>query len=709
MSSDKATSEAVAKLRQIRDLGSPIALKPSPFLRTESLNEYGDLVPVGLRDYQRHDVFNLLSVERMVLGLDTGLGKTLETLSAIGYVWMREPEYIPVVLTTKSALFQWAAECERFMTGMEAVVVHGEPYERQVKYDAFFSSPGKKILLMTYDTMFRDVDTSVIKDRGVKAPAAVKKAAKEARAAERSAKEKTESLVASLKELTDSRTFDDSEYVFARMNGKEWKKPPGWTDADERMLLEACASREAYAVSRKESTALAEQVAPSVQVPGLSDRLASAMSSGSRTMLVMDEAHKVKNYRSQLHEKVRSVSDCAERVIAMTATPVKNRLMEFFGIFRVVKPDLFPKVTHFQNEFCVTKLQKISGGRQVPVVVGYKNLDEFVRRVEPYYLTRKKHDVAKELPELISVEVQCELHDLQDELYDMAEAGVGDDDEESYADVLSSLTMCQQAVNAPQLILNDEGKPFEGPSSKVDALLDILDGAAGQKVIVFSRFEKMISHVESVLKKEGIRCVRITGKESSPKVRQEAREKFQDPASGVDVILITTAGSESLNLQAAEHFVFLDLPWSTGDYLQLIGRMIRIGSSHVTVIAHHLLSLRRDGTKTIDHHVLKALREKKKLMDKVAGDSLKGGLKFEDEPVKDVLSAIRDRNRERAGLPPKPGPKVKPRPQKSPADAKAAANDAKAAVAAGKQSRAKPADQQPDAPIQALSLDVSDI
>jgi len=643
MSSDKAVPEAVAKLRQIRDLGSPIVLKPSPFLKTESVNEYGDSVPVGLRDYQRHDVFNLLMVERMVLGLDTGLGKTLEVLTAIGYVWMKEPEYIPIVLTTKSALFQWAAECEKFMLGMEVMVVHGEPYERQAKYDAFFSSPGKKILLMTYDTMFRDVDTSVIKDRGVKAPAAVKKAAKEARVVEKAAKEKAEALVSSLKELTDSRTFDDSEYVFARMNGKEWKKPPGWTDADEKMLLEACTSRETYMISRRESAALAEQVAPSIQVPGLSDRLASAISSGSRVMLAMDEAHKIKNYRSQLHEKVRSVSDVAERVIAMTATPVKNRLMEFFGVFRVVKPDLFPKVTHFQNEFCITKLQKIAGGRQVPVVVGYKNLDEFVRRVEPYYLTRKKHDVAKELPELISVEVQCELHDLQDELYDMAEAGVGDDDEESYADVLSSLTMCQQAVNAPQLILDDEGKPFEGPSSKVDALLDILDGAAGQKVIVFSRFEKMISYVESVLKKEGIRSVRITGKESSAKVRQEAREKFQDMRSEVDVILITTAGSESLNLQAAEHFVFLDLPFSYGDYYQLIGRMIRIGSSHSTVVAHHLIGVRRSGEKTIDRHVLSILRSKKKLIDKVAGDGIIGGLHFKsgDDMVKDLLGEIK--------------------------------------------------------------------
>jgi SNF2 family DNA or RNA helicase len=654
---------ALARLREIRTMES-VTMKPSPYLKSSFTDEYGEERPVVVRNYQLQGILNLLMMERFVQGDDTGLGKTLQVLSTIGYVWMKEPEYLPIVLTTKSALFQWGSECGKFMQDMTPIVVHGEPHERQRAYDEFFARDGrKKILLMTYDTMFRDVDTSLIRDRGVKVDPKDRKALKAARLAEKSAKDGAEALMASLKERTDAGTFDDTEYVFDRLNGKGKKAPPGWSDADERMLLAAGAARADLGAARKELGRLQDLVAPPVQVPGLSDRIAVAKEAGSRIMFVMDEAHKVKNYRSQVHEKVKSVSLMSDRIVAMTATPVKNRLMEFFGILRIVKPDLFPKVTHFQNSFCVMKLQRTGGGRQVPVVVGYKNLDEFVRQIEPYYLSRKKHDVAKELPSLISVEVQCELHELQDELYDMAEAGVGDDDleeGENSAEALSSLTMCQQAVNAPQLILDDEGKPFEGPSSKVDALVDLLEeGASGQKVIVFSRFEKMISHVEAVLKKEGVKCVRITGKETSSKVRQEARERFQDPKSGVNVILITTAGAESLNLQAAEHFVFLDLPWSAGDYLQLIGRMIRIGSTHTTVVAHHLIASRRDGSKTIDHHVLRALREKKKLMDKVAGDSLKGGLVLEsDSSVKDILSEIRDKNRSK-----KPGaPAARPRP-----------------------------------------------
>ena len=139
----------------------------------------------------------------------------------------------------------------------------------------------------------------------------------------------------------------------------------------------------------------------------------------------------------------------------------------------------------------------------------------------------------------------------------------------------------------------------------------------------------------------GIKYVRITGKENDPKVREASKVKFQDLESGINVIIITLAGSESLNLQAAEHFVFLDLPWSFGDYVQLIGRMIRIGSSHNTVVAHHFLARKQDGGKTIDHHVLRALQSKQKLADQVAGKNLVGGLSFkENDMVRDLYAAV---------------------------------------------------------------------
>lgn len=640
--------DILEKIRNIRRLENP-KLKPSPYLKDRYTNEFGEEKPIVIRDYQIRGIMNLLQMPNNILAFDTGLGKTLTVLNVIGYIWMKEPEYVPIIITTKSALFQWESECYRFMQNMTPVIVHGEPHERHGVYCDFFkNNDGKKLLTMSYDTLMRDLDSSVVKDKGHKANPADKKALKAARETERDIKKNLEIHSSALKDISDSGTFETAEYIMLRSNGKSVSPPPGWKKDHELTLNDVLDSRKNLLAIQNEIQRLVDLVSPPIKTDGILDLMVEYKSKfpDTKYILIFDEAHKVKNYRSQVHEKIKAVSGLCDRIIAMTATPVKNRLMEFFGIFRVVQPALFPKVTQFQNEYCVMKMQRIPGGRQVPVVVGYKNLDKFVNTVEPYFLSCKKHEVAKELPELISMEVQCELSDIQDDLYDMAENGVDNlSDDDNYGDVLSSLVMCQQAVNAPQLILNEEGVPFEGPSSKIEALLDIIENSEDQKIIIFSRFEKMISVVEKTFIKSDIKYVRITGKESDPKIRQVNREKFQDPNSGVNIILITMAGSESLNLQAAEQFIFIDLPWSIGDLNQLIGRMIRIGSSHKTVVAHYLLGIRRSGEKTIDHHVLKALQSKQKLVHRVTGKDVDvlNMVKVKDEDtIQDILSAMRN-------------------------------------------------------------------
>jgi SNF2 family DNA or RNA helicase len=350
-------------------------------------------------------------------------------------------------------------------------------------------------------------------------------------------------------------------------------------------------------------------------------------------MLIMDEMHKLKNHRSQIHESVKELSMNCNRIYGLTATPIKNRLMEFFSLFRVIKSDLFPKISHFMNDYCVTKLQPIGGGRQVPIVVGYKNLQQFISKIEPYYFSKKKHEVAEQLPKLISREIPCELSDIQEELYDMAESGLlGKNTDITQAEMLQSLTLCQQAVNSPYLIKDENGNPFEGPSTKEETLIDLLENDLSEKkVIIFSRFEKMISRLENLLDEAKIKNVRITGKEHKAQDREKAKNKFQDPNSGMNVILITTAGSESINLQAAEYIIFFDSCWSFGDYIQLVGRAVRIGSRNDSVVAIHFVGEKQNGEKTIDQHVLNILRKKKKLIDVVAGQNIPDALDFKSK------------------------------------------------------------------------------
>jgi SNF2 family DNA or RNA helicase len=655
---------ALEQLRELRDLSKSIKLKPSIYLKKTYVNDRGEELPIEIRNYQAIGIMNLLLVERMALCDDTGIGKTLQVLDHIGYIWQQESEYIPIIITTKSSLYQWEAEVGKFFNTnlMEPIVVYGEPFKRHEIYADFFENQNtekKRLLLLTYDNIMFDMEPTIIREKARSPRPGFNAEFKQAKQLKKQLEEQMAVLIGAFNDIIDSYPSEVRTQVrLAAYNGEEKfgvnivkgvsypidipepLKKPASSIFEVRKDLERATNRVAVLTNEKN---------PSKQVPGIlnSVMMCKQKHPNAKFMLVMDEMHKLKNHRSQFHEKTRALSLKCDRLVGLTATPLKNKLMEFWSLFRVLQPQLFPKITHFQNEFCITKLIRVPGGRQVPIIIGYKNLDKFVQIIEPFYLSRKKYEVEKELPQLLLREVECELSSEQEELYDMAESGLlavdtcrglTSDDFNENSEILKSMTLCQQAVNAPQLILDSEGNPFEGGSSKIDNLLDLIQNEAdGQKMIIFSRFEKMISLVEGVLNKNKIKCTRITGKEKDSKLRQKNRELFQDPKSGVNVILITTAGSESLNLQAAEHFVFLDHPWSEGDLVQLIGRMVRIGSSYVTVVAHHFLARRRSGEKTIDHHVLKALRSKMNLADKVSGVALQGGIQFSDEDMLKVV------------------------------------------------------------------------
>lgn len=644
---------ALEKIREIRSLEGP-KLKSSPYLKETYIDEYDIEQEVRLRDYQIIGTMNLCQVPNMLLGDATGLGKTLEVLSAIGYIWLKEPEYVPIIITKKSALYQWQTETEKFMQNMKAVTIEGKPFQRDDVYADFFlqhDSDNKRLLILTYEILFRDLEESVIRDRSKRPPKKLADRLKKARAAERKLKKQFEEGKEAFLAYFKERNFDTHEFIQKRLQPADKDAaalfpPPGWKPDDELVLGRMIKLRDKLQAAKTGVARLNDQAAPPKRVPGILNYILELLNvkPNVKIMFVLDEIHALKNYKSKTHKAAASVAKLSSRVVGMTATPVKNRLMEFFAIFRVIKPDLFPRISHFHNEFCVTKLQPIGGGRKVPIVVGYRNLDEFVRRIEFFYLSRQKHEVAEQLPQLVTRELVCELTDEQEELYDMAEAGLlnhSSDADSSNAEILSSLVMVQQAANAPQLLSNEDGDPFEGESSKVQILLDQLQhDLDGSKVIVFSRFEKMISLIERELKAAEIKCVRITGKENA-KEREKNKKAFQNRRSGINVILITTAGSESINLQAAEHLVFIDLPYSFGDYVQLTGRMVRIGSQHKVVVATHLMGIKRNGKRTIDHHVLKILRKKKKLADKVAGEALKDGLEIQEVDVMDIFSAIR--------------------------------------------------------------------
>ncbi len=593
---------------------------------------------------------------------------TLQTLCTIGYVWTVEPEYVPIVITRKSSLYQWDAEIKKFMQGMSASVVDGEPWERDESYKDFFGGwdPGnKRLLVTTYDSFLKDFEESVVRDRSQKPPKGAKAELKRARDRLKDLKASFEPKKKAFEGAFGPRSEAVREYLGVRLKPADADAdlppaPQDWTRADEVYLMRAIGDREEVRAAQREAERLKDVVEPPVVAEGFHSHLKRFLEAhpGCRLMLVMDEAHVAKNPSGKLHKALKEVADRCERVVAMTATPVKNRLMEFFALFRIVCPFLFPKITHFMNRFCIVKMQKIGKGRQVPIVVGHSKaqIEDFVSVIEPYYLSRRKYDVASELPQLITREILCVLSKEQQELYEAAEieaemAQAEADPDEPDTSAMKCMTLIQQASNAPQLLADEMGEPFPGESSKLEALVEILQDAPDTKFIVYSRFKKMIDLIDKRLVQEKIMFRRVTGDEEAKKRAANVKE-YQAPDSGVNVMLITSAGTESLNLQATEYIVCVDSPWSWGDYVQLIGRGIRLGSRNLAVIVIHLIARIAGGRKTIDDYVIETLRGKRKLADAVAGEALKGGLEFsEADMVKEVMTLMgRSKTEGTAGL-----------------------------------------------------------
>ncbi len=349
---------------------------------------------------------------------------------------------------------------------------------------------------------------------------------------------------------------------------------------------------------------------------------------------VMDEMTAVKNPKSQIHKICKYLSaKTAERVWGLSATMIKNNLTEGYGIFEVLLAGtdtrLFPETLNsFLEDYYVMRMQSIGRGRKVPVPCYPKKgaVARFRQAIEPYFIGRAKHEVASDLPPLTTRVEKVEMTKAQRIKYAEALDGLLEVDttgEEREMSELTAIIYCQQIANHPSLV------GCEGDSNKLDRLIELLTEGdlAGENVIVYSRFAKMVDLIMKALKKAKVPATRITGKDTKQVkykgqkigARSAAMQSFNDSEDETRVICITDAASEAINLQSAKAIIFFDSPWSAGNLIQIIGRMIRIGSMHDAVYAIHLAC-----RNSVDEKVLQVLKKKMNLIEAVLGKRIKG-------------------------------------------------------------------------------------
>lgn len=323
--------------------------------------------------------------------------------------------------------------------------------------------------------------------------------------------------------------------------------------------------------------------------------------------LVLDEAHSIKNPDSQVSQAVHALAqiDTENRFrIALSGTPVENRLDDLWSLFQFVNPGLLGARHEFQENFAG------------PISRGDLSKENNLRqRVKPFLLRRLKRDVAPELPPRTEVILECELSKDERATYDSLVAATRSEVLEKLEHdgnvmaALEALLRLRQACCHPQLIPGGSGR-----SSKVELLIETLQDSINSehRSLVFSQWTSLLDLIEPELTAAGIAFLRLDG---TTKNREEIIQKFQDPSGPPVFLLSLKAGGVGLTLTAADHVFILDPWWNPAVEDQAADRAHRIGQTH-TVLIHRLVA-----QNSIEEKILALQEEKRRLAEVVLGES----------------------------------------------------------------------------------------
>ena len=326
--------------------------------------------------------------------------------------------------------------------------------------------------------------------------------------------------------------------------------------------------------------------------------------------VVLDEAQAVKNSLSRGAKAVRRL-DATHRV-ALTGTPVENRLAELWSIMDFLNPGLLGSSEAFRKRYAIP-VEKY--GETEPA--------ERLRRItRPYILRRLKTDptIIDDLPEKIETKQYCRLTTEQASLYrsivdEMMEKIEGSDGIARRGNVLAAMAKLKQVCNHPAQLLHDRSA-MGTRSGKVIRLEEILEEilAEGDRVLCFTQFtefaEMLVPHLAARFGQD----VAYLHGGTPKKHRDEMVARFQSGEGPSIFLLSLKAGGTGLTLTAANHVVHLDRWWNPAVENQATDRAFRIGQKRTVQVSKFIC------TGTLEEKIDDMIEQKKALADLVVGD-----------------------------------------------------------------------------------------
>ena len=290
------------------------------------------------------------------------------------------------------------------------------------------------------------------------------------------------------------------------------------------------------------------------------------------SLLVVDEAHYIKNPNAQRSNNVKNLLKHAERTLFMTGTALENKVEEMIALTQMLQPDI---------------------ASQIRGMTFISSASKFREKIAPVYYRRKREDVLTELPELIENHEWCTLLPEEEQLYEQSILNKHYNDARRVSWIVSDLNN----------------------SCKARRLLEIIEESEsdGRKIIVFSFFLDTIRKIKSLL---GDRCLIPINGSVAPNHRQEIIDQFNEAPAGTVLVAQIQTGGTGLNIQTASVVVICEPQFKPSTENQAISRAYRMGQTR-NVLVYRLLC-----EATVDERITSILENKQAVFDAFADKSV---------------------------------------------------------------------------------------
>lgn len=324
----------------------------------------------------------------------------------------------------------------------------------------------------------------------------------------------------------------------------------------------------------------------------------------------LDEAQYIKNHATLTTRSVKRIR--AEHRLALTGTPLENRLSELWSIFDFLMPGLLGSYMRFRERF------------ELAVMGGDENAATRLQAlVSPFMMRRLKTDVLRDLPDKLESVLYAQMGEEQHRLYAAHEQHLRETltaqrknrkekkSNEHRVETLAELTKLRQLCCDPSLLYEN----YSGTSAKLDAVVELVESAcdSGEKALVFSQFTSFLALIAARLDRIGAPYYTLTGA-TAKKKRLELVNAFNEDDTPV-FLMSLKAGGTGLNLTGASIVIHADPWWNAAAQAQATDRAHRIGQSKVVSVYKVIAK------DTIEERILHLQEAKSDLAARVIGST----------------------------------------------------------------------------------------